>query len=103
MAAELEFVRALISIGKKLGAQPTKEAKTSRLLAELSILNLNLPARVYLPLSAIDSPHHIVRIPPQAAVVLNSKDKVKFQFSINNYQYFDNFFIFKWDWEFISI
>ena len=49
MAAELEFVRALISIGKKLGAQPTKEAKTSRLLAELSILNLNLPAllRVY--------------------------------------------------------
>ena len=76
LSSELEFVRALISIGKKLGAQPTKEAKTSRLLAELSVLNLNLPARVYLPLNAIEEPHHIVRIPPQAAVVLNSKDKV---------------------------
>ncbi|KAK4315336.1 hypothetical protein Pmani_013427 [Petrolisthes manimaculis] len=78
LAPELEFVRALISIGKRLGAQPTKEAKTSRLLAELSVLNLNLPARVYLPLCATDSPHHVVRIPPQAAVVLNSKDKAPY-------------------------
>lgn len=76
LSPELEFVRAMISIGKRLGAQPTKEAKTSRLLAELSVLNLNLPARVYLPLCAREMPHHIVRIPPQAAVVLNSKDKV---------------------------
>ncbi|XP_076030661.1 phosphatidylinositol 4-kinase beta fwd isoform X2 [Oratosquilla oratoria] len=78
LSPELEFVRALISIGKRLGAQPTKEAKTSRLLAELSVLNLNLPARVYLPLCAREMPHLIVRIPPQAAVVLNSKDKAPY-------------------------
>ncbi|KAA0202912.1 hypothetical protein HAZT_HAZT001092 [Hyalella azteca] len=78
LAPELEFVRSLISIGKRLSAQPTKEAKTSRLLAELSVLNLNLPARVYLPLGVTDRPHHIVRVPPQAAVVLNSKDKAPY-------------------------
>ncbi|KAK7015186.1 Phosphatidylinositol 4-kinase beta [Halocaridina rubra] len=78
LSPELEFVRALISTGKRLGAQPTKEAKTSRLLAELSVLNLNLPARVYLPLCATEMPHHVVRIPPQAAVVLNSKDKAPY-------------------------
>ncbi|KAK8739035.1 hypothetical protein OTU49_003802 [Cherax quadricarinatus] len=78
LSPELEFVRALISVGKRLGAQPTKEAKTSRLLAELSVLNLNLPARVYLPLCATEMPHHVVRIPPQAAVVLNSKDKAPY-------------------------
>ncbi|KAB7505196.1 Phosphatidylinositol 4-kinase beta [Armadillidium nasatum] len=78
LSPELEFVRSLINIGKKLGAQPTKEAKTSRLLAELSVINLNLPARVYLPLVATEMPHHIVRIPPQAAVVLNSKDKAPY-------------------------
>lgn len=76
LAPELELVRSLICIGKRLSAQPTKEAKTSRLLAELSVLNLNLPARVYLPLGATHTPHHVVRIPPPAAVVLNSKDKV---------------------------
>lgn len=78
LSPELEFVRTLITIGKRLGAQPTKEAKTSRLLAELSVLNLNLPARVYLPLCATEQPHHVVRIPPQAAVVLNSKDKAPY-------------------------
>lgn len=45
-----------------------------RLVAELQLLNLNLPARVWLPFG--DSHHHIVRIPPSAGVVLNSKDKV---------------------------
>uniref|UniRef100_A0A6A7FW27 Phosphatidylinositol 4-kinase beta n=1 Tax=Hirondellea gigas TaxID=1518452 RepID=A0A6A7FW27_9CRUS len=78
LSPELELMRAFISIGKKLSAQPTKEAKTSRLLAELSVLNLNLPARVYLPLGIADMPHHIVRIPPQAAVVLNSKDRAPY-------------------------
>lgn len=58
-----------------MSALETKEAKTTRLLSELGTLNLNLPARVWLPLH--DIPHHVVRIPPQAAAVLNSKDKVK--------------------------
>lgn len=78
LVPELEFIRALISIGKLLGSIPTKEAKTVQLVAELNTLNLNLPARVWLPLHST-VPHHIVRIPPQYAAVLNSKDKVMFK------------------------
>lgn len=76
LAPELEFIQALISIGKLLGTIPTKESKTVQLIAELNTLNLNLPARVWLPLHS-SIPHHIVRVPPQYAAVLNSKDKVK--------------------------
>ena len=47
----------------------------SRLIADLAMLNLNLPARVWLPI-AERGDHHIVRIPPTQAVVLNSKEKV---------------------------
>jgi hypothetical protein len=75
LAPELEFIKALISIGKLLSSIPTKEAKTTRLRSELHTLNLNLPARVWLPVHS-EIPHHIVRIPPQASAVLNSKDKV---------------------------
>ncbi|XP_066993057.1 phosphatidylinositol 4-kinase beta isoform X2 [Anabrus simplex] len=77
LSPELEFIKALISIGKLLSTIPTKEAKTTRLLAELSTLNLNLPARVWLPIHS-QIPHHIVRIPPQASAVLNSKDKAPY-------------------------
>lgn len=67
--------------------------RTSRLLASLSTLNLNLPARVWLPLYASHTPHYLVRVPPQvgcytvframsimlqAASVLNSKDKAPY-------------------------
>lgn len=69
-------MQALILIGKLLSSIPTKEAKTTRLVAELTTLNLNLPARVWLPLNSYN-PHLIVRIPPQVAAVLNSKDKVR--------------------------
>ena len=48
----------------------------SRLMAELAMLNLNLPARVWLP--TLECNHHIVRIPHTQAVVLNSKEKVTF-------------------------
>ena len=47
----------------------------SRLIAELALLNLNLPARVWLPV-AENYNHHVVRIPHTQAVVLNSKEKV---------------------------
>ena len=67
--------QALVSIGKRLGQLPDRETKTQRLLAELSMLNLNLPARVWLPLQSAEVPHLVVRVPPQAASVLNSKDK----------------------------
>ncbi|KRT82286.1 hypothetical protein AMK59_4361, partial [Oryctes borbonicus] len=77
LAPELQFMQALISIGKLLSSIPTKEAKTTRLVAELTTLNLNLPARVWLPLNS-DTPHHVVRIPPQVSAVLNSKDKAPY-------------------------
>lgn len=48
----------------------------SALYAELSLLNLNLPARVFLPIFPIAFKHHVVRIPHTVAAVLNSKDKV---------------------------
>lgn len=77
LAPEFEFIQALISIGKLLGTIPTKESKTVQLIAELNTLNLNLPARVWLPLHS-SVPHHIVRVPPQYAAVLNSKDKAPY-------------------------
>ncbi|KAJ1522314.1 hypothetical protein ONE63_002611 [Megalurothrips usitatus] len=77
LAPQLEYIKSLISIGKVLSSIPTKEGKTARLMAELNMLNLNLPARVWLPIHA-NIPHHIVRIPPQAAAVLNSKDKAPY-------------------------
>ncbi|KAL6448919.1 hypothetical protein ACFW04_000577 [Cataglyphis niger] len=77
LAPEFEFIQALISIGKLLGTIPTKESKTVQLVAELNTLNLNLPARVWLPLHST-IPHHIVRVPPQYAAVLNSKDKAPY-------------------------
>ena len=65
-----------MSIGRRLAQLPDRETKTQRLLAELSTLNLNLPARVWLPHRTPEFSHFVVRIPPQAASVLNSKDKV---------------------------
>ncbi|KAK3732844.1 hypothetical protein QZH41_012360 [Actinostola sp. cb2023] len=49
LEAQREFISALIGIGKRLQTLPTKDLKTSRLFAELSLLNLNLPAKVSLP------------------------------------------------------
>ncbi|XP_033726824.1 phosphatidylinositol 4-kinase beta-like [Pecten maximus] len=77
LAPELEFVNALMNIGSKLQLLPTKEARTSRLIAELAMLNLNLPARIWLP-SADNCNHHIVRIPHTQAIVLNSKEKAPY-------------------------
>lgn len=77
LASELEFVAALMNIGKKLANFPTRELRMNRLFAELSTLNLNLPARLWLP-SHCQEDYHMVRIPPFAGVVLNSKDKVPY-------------------------
>ena len=48
-----------------------------RLSAELTAINLNLPARVWIPFSRTTA-HHVVRIPYTQAVVLNSKEKAPF-------------------------
>lgn len=75
---ENEFVRCLINIGKGLQSlTSSKELRMQRLVAELQLLNLNLPAKVYSPLHDHIN-HLVVRIPPQAAVLLNSKDKAPF-------------------------
>ncbi|XP_054719481.1 phosphatidylinositol 4-kinase beta-like isoform X2 [Uloborus diversus] len=78
LSAEQDFVQALMSIGLRLQAVLTKELKTQKLQAELSMLNLNLPARVWLPIHSKTTRHLILRIPPQASVVLNSKDKAPY-------------------------
>ena len=41
------------------------------------MLNLNLPARVWVPIHS-DITHLVVRVPPQAATVLNSKDRAPY-------------------------
>uniref|UniRef100_A0A5S6R0F7 Phosphatidylinositol 4-kinase beta n=1 Tax=Trichuris muris TaxID=70415 RepID=A0A5S6R0F7_TRIMR len=74
---EAEFIKCLTAIGYRLRAICNREDRTSRLAAELAMLNLNLPARVWLPIYS-EFPHHIVRIPPNAGVVLNSKDKAPY-------------------------
>ena len=65
LAPQQEWVRALVSVGQRLGTLADREAKTQRLLAELSRLNLNLPARVWLPIHARAGPHYVVRVPAQ--------------------------------------
>ncbi|KAL4217995.1 Phosphatidylinositol 4-kinase beta [Mactra antiquata] len=76
LAPQIEFIKALMSIGTRLQQLPTKELRGSRLMAELAMLNLNLPARVWLPTVQFD--HHVVRIPHTQSVVLNSKEKAPY-------------------------
>ncbi|CAL8365879.1 unnamed protein product [Arctogadus glacialis] len=71
-----DFLRALVSIGRRLARLPSKEQRSARLSAELRLLNLSLPGRVWLPTAA--RAHHVVRLPPRQAVVLNSKDKAPY-------------------------
>lgn len=77
LAAQREFMKSLIDIGKMLTSLPTKIEKTSRLRVLLNLINKNLPARVWLPLNS-DIPHHVVRITEDKTAVLNSKDKTPY-------------------------
>ncbi|XP_033112529.1 phosphatidylinositol 4-kinase beta-like [Anneissia japonica] len=78
LAPMIEFVDALMNIGKRLQGLPTRDMRMSRLFAEISMLNMNLPARIWLPTNMDIPNHHIVRIPQTCAVVLNSKDKAPY-------------------------
>ena len=49
---ERSFVDALTAVGRRLTAYPTRALRMHQLYAELALLNLNLPARVFLPLGA---------------------------------------------------
>lgn len=50
--------------------------KAQRLMSELALINMNLPARVWLPI--YDFTHFVVRIPYRSAAVLNSKEKAPY-------------------------
>ncbi|XP_049870076.1 phosphatidylinositol 4-kinase beta isoform X2 [Pectinophora gossypiella] len=76
LAPQSQFLSALTSIGRRLAGVADKERRNGRLRAELATLDLNLPARVWLPLHS--RPHCVLRIPPHAAAVLNSKDKAPY-------------------------
>ncbi|XP_064488634.1 phosphatidylinositol 4-kinase beta-like [Ornithodoros turicata] len=78
LSPQNHFIKVLISLGLRLQTVSTKDRKTQRLQAELSMVNMNLPARVWLPIHLDTLPHLVVRVPPQAAVVLNSKDKAPY-------------------------
>lgn len=73
---QLRFVGALTAIGRLLVGVTDREQRSARLRAELAALDLNLPARVWLPL--YERVHYVLRIPPHAAAVLNSKDKAPY-------------------------
>jgi hypothetical protein len=77
---ERAFVHSLTAIATRLmSVASDREQRAQRLMAELAMLNLNLPARVWLALySHVPDlrAHHVVRVPHTAACLLNSKDKV---------------------------
>uniref|UniRef100_A0A094ZI85 Phosphatidylinositol 4-kinase beta n=1 Tax=Schistosoma haematobium TaxID=6185 RepID=A0A094ZI85_SCHHA len=73
---EWDFVDGLLRIARRLVPISPKEQRTAYLQAELANLNLHLPARVWLPVNKAG--HIVLRIPPTAAVCLNSKDKAPF-------------------------
>ncbi|KAI6200447.1 Phosphatidylinositol 4-kinase beta [Aphelenchoides besseyi] len=75
---ELEFVNMLIGIGDRLKDIQPRHEKSKRLIYELFLMNLNLPARVWLPLYADQKSHVLVRIPHTEGCVLNSKDKAPY-------------------------
>ena len=79
--SEMQFLLALVDIATRLVIVP-KQARTSALNAELTLLNHNLPAEICIPMwcpATAEKPHHhrVVRISPSDAVVLNSAERVK--------------------------
>ncbi|CAH2071005.1 unnamed protein product, partial [Iphiclides podalirius] len=76
LAPQTQFLTALTNIGRRLAGVADKQCRNGWLRAELADLDLNLPARVWLPLHK--RPHHVLRIPYHAAAVLNSKDKAPY-------------------------
>ncbi|TPX56579.1 1-phosphatidylinositol 4-kinase [Powellomyces hirtus] len=84
--SEMQFMMTLVEISDRLRMVP-KEARQSTLIAELSLLNHNLPATVCLPAwcpSSVSHPshHRVARISPSDAVVLNSADRVPFLITV---------------------
>ena len=80
--SEIQFIMALVDISERLVSSP-KPSRQSSLLAELTLLNHNLPANVCLPFwcpaEYNEQKHHqIARIALTDCVVLNSAERVPF-------------------------
>ncbi|KAI9331670.1 kinase-like domain-containing protein [Zopfochytrium polystomum] len=79
---ELEFITHLSLISDRLRTVP-KPSRQRTLIAELEVLNHNLPAAVCIPMwcegGTDGQKHHlVVRVPPSDAVILNSADRVPY-------------------------
>ncbi|KAI8910804.1 kinase-like domain-containing protein [Gorgonomyces haynaldii] len=79
--SEMQFIMTLVDISDRLRQVP-KPIRQSSLIAELTLLNHNLPADVCIPFlcsAQKDEPHHrVVRVSLSDCVVLNSADRVPY-------------------------
>jgi hypothetical protein len=75
--SEMQFIMTLVDISDRLRSVP-KQARQSTLIAELTLLNHNLPAEVYIPFGCKKKQHKVARISLTDCVVLNSADRVPF-------------------------
>ncbi|KAJ3251113.1 Phosphatidylinositol 4-kinase pik1alpha (PI4-kinase)(PtdIns-4-kinase) [Boothiomyces macroporosus] len=80
--SEMQFIMALVDISERLVAFP-KHARQSSLIAELTLVNHNLPANICIPFwcsaeSSNQHHHQICRIALSDCVVLNSAERVPF-------------------------
>jgi phosphatidylinositol 4-kinase len=79
--SERKFITHLTNISRKLTEMKhdlcPKEELRRRLVMELTNVNFNLPGRLWLP-GLYDMNHHVVRIPPNEAILLNSAERVPY-------------------------
>jgi hypothetical protein len=82
--AQMAFFSTLIDISDRLRSVP-KSGRQSALVSELSLLNNNFPAHIFIPLRVPKDPqsllsYKVLRISLPDAVVLNSADRVSNHF-----------------------
>ncbi|XP_065829438.1 phosphatidylinositol 4-kinase beta-like isoform X2 [Oscarella lobularis] len=77
LTCQKNFVKALDDIALKLQEIRSREMRNAQLYAEVSLLNLNLPAQVFLPTCQLRG-HYVARIPQSEATALNSKSKAPY-------------------------
>jgi len=79
--SERKFITHLTNISRKLTEMKhdlcPKDELRRRLVMELTNVNFNLPGRLWLP-GLYDMNHHVVRIPPNEAILLNSAERVPY-------------------------
>ncbi|EGC36017.1 hypothetical protein DICPUDRAFT_151559 [Dictyostelium purpureum] len=73
----LSFIQKMARISKILLPIPV-DIRQAKLKHEISLLNINLPLGLYVPLWQNSKHHCVVRIPPEEVKILNSRDRVPF-------------------------